>query len=472
MQSERQLCNVPADGRRGASATPLEMGENMGSFRKSVALVTALGLAVTACGGDDDSSSGDDSEETADTTADEGADDNTSDDGGDTDADDGGDGDDAAEEPTGEPIKLMSVTTLNANGPTYENIAITAELAGDYINSNGGINGRPVEISVCDEQFDAAVAATCAREAVEEGVVSVVGSFTYFAEAIVPVIAESDITWFGACCPISPSELSDPHSFNIGNQPMYAVGAVRQAVEDGCENINAVIAEGADAIFRTPMENAMAAYGLTFNDVVITPTIAQDYSAEVAQATTDVDCMVVIMSETPYLTWNTALQQADTDVKQYGNQGNLNAISAVGAEEVTDGNIIAGMYPDISTAPWDEYRAALDEAGVDQQANDFNSLGGMGTWAAYMGFAQIANTIEGEVTAESFYEAASNTSALDLNGMVPVLDFTTEWTDGLPGYSRLFNRSVVYSMLDNGQVVPVDNEFVDVSDLAVGTPQG
>ena len=71
---------------------------------------------------------------------------------------------------------------------------------------------------------------------------SVVGSFTYFAEAIVPVIAESDITWFGACCPISPSELTSP-SFNIGNQPMYAVGMVRQAVEDGCEAINAVIVE-------------------------------------------------------------------------------------------------------------------------------------------------------------------------------------------------------------------------------------
>ena len=75
--------------------------------------------------------------------------------------------------------------------------------------------------------------------------VSVVGSFTYFAEAIVPVIAESDITWFGACCPITPSELTDPHSFNIGNQPMYAVGEVKRAVEDGCENINAVIIEGA-----------------------------------------------------------------------------------------------------------------------------------------------------------------------------------------------------------------------------------
>jgi len=439
----------------------------MSSFKKSVAAIAVFGLAISACGGDDDSSD-DTSEDTAADTSED-----TADDSGDEGGDSGEEtGDESGEEATGEPIKLMTVTTLNANGPTYENIAVTANLAADYINANGGINGRPLEVTVCDEQFDAAIAASCAREAVEQGAVSIVGSFTYFAEAIVPVIAESDMTWFGACCPISPSELSDPHSFPMGNQPMYAVGEVKAAVEDGCENINAVIAEGADAIFRTPMENAMTAYGRTFNDVIITPTIAQDYSAEVAQATTDVDCIVVVMSETPFLTWNTALQQAETDVKQYGNQGNLNAISAKGAEEVTDGNIISGMYPDISTAPWDEYRKTLEENDIDQEALDFNSLGGMGTWAAYMGFAQIASTIEGDVTAASFFEAASNTTALDLDGMVPVLDFTQEWTDGLPGYNRLFNRSVVYSKLDNGQVVPVDNEFSDVTDLALGEPQG
>lgn len=429
----------------------------MVGFRKSIALVAVLGFAVSACGSSSDGDGASTDEPSA-----------TAAEPGDTTGDSS---DGATGEATGEPIKLMTVATLNANGPTYENISITATLAADFINSNGGINGRMLEVTVCDEQFDAAVAATCARQAVEEGAVSVVGSFTYFAEAIVPVIAESDMTWFGACCPISPSELSDPHSFPIGNQPMYAVGEVKRAVEDGCESINAVIAEGADAIFRTPMENAMKAYGMTFGDVITTPTIAQEYSSEVAQATSNADCIVVVMSETPFLTWNTALQQADTTVKQYGNQGNLNAISAVGAEEVTNGNIISGMYPDISTAPWDDYRAALDAGGIDQEANDFNSLGGMGTWAAYMGFTQIASTIEGDITAASFYEAASNTTSLDLNGMVPVLDFTQEWTDGLPGYNRLFNRSVVYSMLENGAVVPVDNEFFDVSDLALGVAQ-
>ncbi len=373
------------------------------------------------------------------------------------------------EAPTGEPLKVMTVTTLNAAGPTYENIAKTAEAYAQYINARGGIAGRPLEVTVCDEQFDPAVATTCARDAVEGEMVSVVGSFTFFAESIVPVIAESDITWFGACCPITPSELTSKHSFNIGNQPMYAVGAVKKAVDDGCENINTVIVEGADAIFLPPMENAMKALGKSFGAVVSLPATAQDYSAEVAEVTgNDADCVISIIGETPFITWNTAWTQSGTEAVQYGPQGNLNDVSAKGNEEATDGDIVAGMYPDISTAPWDEYRVALDEAGLDTTELDYNSLGGMGTWAAFVAFTQIAETIEGDITAASFFEAASNTSNLDLNGMVPVLDFTQEWTDGLPGYERLFNRSVVFSTLEDGKIVPLTTEFEDVGKLATG----
>ena len=145
---------------------------------------------------------------------------------------------------------------------------------------------------------------------------------------------------------------------------MYAVGAVKKAVDDGCKNINAVIIDGAQ-IFIPPMENAMANLGQEFGDVIILPPTAQDYSAEVAQATTDADCVISIISETPFITWNTAWAQSGTDAQQYGPQGNLNEISAKGNEEATNGNIIVGMYPDISTEPWAEYRAALDEAGLD-----------------------------------------------------------------------------------------------------------
>lgn len=420
-------------------------------LRSAAAPLTVLALVVAACGGDDDGATPAPETTTAPAP---------------TDAPEEPDGPDEPE-PSGEPIKVMTVTTLNAAGPTYENIATTAEAYEQYINARGGIAGRPLDVTVCDEQFDPAVATTCARRAVEEGMVSIIGSFTFFAESIVPVIAESSITWFGACCPITPSELTSPYSFNIGNQPMYAVGAVKRAVDDGCANINAVIIDGAQ-IFIPPMENAIAALGKSFGEVVILPPTAQDYSAEVARATSGADCVISIISETPFITWNTAWAQSGTDAQQYGPQGNLNEISAAGNEAATDGNIIVGMYPDISTEPWAEYRVALDEAGLDTSALDYNSLGGMGTWAAYVAFTQIAESIDGEITAESFYEAASNTSRLDLNGMVPVLDFTQEWTDGLEGYQRLFNRSVVYSKLDNGKVVPLTTEFEDVGDLATG----
>ncbi|MEM9652654.1 MAG: ABC transporter substrate-binding protein [Actinomycetota bacterium] len=428
-----------------SSKSPVSLASIWRSRRGVFVLLAAFLFLAAACGSDSDSSAGDD--EFVDGPSEP--------------------ADEPADEPTGEPIKVMSVTTLNAAGPTYQNIANTAEVYAEYINARGGIGGRPLEVTVCDEQFDPAVAATCARQAVEEDMVAVVGSFTFFAESIVPVIAESDITWFGPCCPITPSELTSPHSFPIGNQPMYAVGAVKRAIDDGCTSINAVIIDGAQ-IFIPPMENAIAALGQSFGDVIILPPTAQDYSAEVAQATTDADCVIGIISETPYITWNTAWTQSGTEARQYGPQGNLNEVSAAGNEESTDGDIIAGMYPDISTSPWEQYRLALDEGGFDTSELDYNSLGGMGTWAAYVGFTIIAETIDGEINASSFFEAASNTSNLDLGGMVPNLDFTQEWTDGLEGYQRLFNRSVVFSELDNGKVVPLTTDFEDVGALATG----
>ncbi|WP_420638614.1 ABC transporter substrate-binding protein [Candidatus Poriferisocius sp.] len=413
-----------------------------------IALLAVFALVATACGNDDDDESAPAPSTPAPTEAPT---------------------PEPTEEPApAEPIKVMTVTTLNAAGPTYQNIANTAEAYAAYINARGGIAGRPLEVTVCDEMFDPSVASGCAREAVAEDMVSIVGSFTFFAESIVPEASQSDITWFGPCCPITPSELTSPHSFPIGNQPMYAVGAVKKAIEDGCQAISAVIIDGAQ-IFIPPMENAITALGQEFVDTIILPPTAQDYSSEVAQATSGgVDCVIGIISETPYITWNTAWSQSGTDARQYGPQGNLNEVSAAGAEEATDGDIIAGMYPDISTPPWEEYRVALEEGGYDLTAHDYNSLGGMGTWAAFVAFTQIAETIDGEITASSFFEAASATDNLDLGGMVPVLDFTQEWTDGLEGYQRLFNRSVVFSTLENGKVVPLTTDFEDVGDLATG----
>jgi hypothetical protein len=98
---------------------------------------------------------------------------------------------------------------------------------------------------------------------------------------------------------------------------------------------------------------------------------------------------------------------------------------------------------------------------------DYNSLGGLGTWAAYTGMTKIMQGMKGDITAASFKDAVSKTTNLDTGGMVPVIDFTKPWTAN-PPLKRLFNRTVVFSTIKNGKVVPLTTNFEDVSDLALG----
>ncbi|MPY94430.1 MAG: ABC transporter substrate-binding protein [Acidimicrobiia bacterium] len=123
--------------------------------------VAALCLVAVSCGGDDS-----DDEATADT----GATATTS----------------GAAAPTGEPIKVMTMAPVNTDVPPYPNIPAAAEVYEQWINDQGGINGRPLEVTTCDTRGDVNEGAACARRAVEEGMVAVVGSFTFEPAASSP----------------------------------------------------------------------------------------------------------------------------------------------------------------------------------------------------------------------------------------------------------------------------------------------
>ncbi len=411
----------------------------------------ALGVcafALTACGGDDDTS--------GDTTAES------------TEAAGGGAG---GEEAKGEPIVTWTYTDVNTEGPQYKNIEETARVYEEWINSHGGIDGRPLEANFCDARGTPTGVAACGREAVSGGAVAVVGNFTFTGDAIIPILEKGKTAQWGNCCAIAPSELVSPISFPMGNQPLYSVGLVKKAVEDGCKNINGVIIEGAEA-FIPLMENAAKAEGTKIGKFVTLPATAQDYAPQVAEATSGgADCLVMIVSETPYIAWMPAFAQSGSDAKMYGPQGNFNENAVKGFGEIVEGDVTAGMYPDISLPQWDDYRAALEEFDADM-SQDYNSLGGMGTWAAYEGFKQVVESMGGgELNNETFLKAAE-TAKIDLPGMVPPLNMAENWgkTGGPEGYDRLVNRCVVFSEFDgSGKLTPLGDEFTDVSEIAGGT---
>lgn len=385
----------------------------------------------------------------------------------------GGSGDtaaDTADAPEGDPIITYTITDVNTEGPQYKNIQETARVYQEWVNANGGIAGRPLEARFCDARGTPTDAAACARKAVQDDAVAVVGNFTFTGDAIVPILDKAGISYFGNCCAISAAELTTESVFPMGNQPLYGVGLVKRAVDDGCQNINGVIIEGAEA-FQPLMDNAAQNLDTKIGKYITLPATARDYAPQVAEATSGADCLVMIVSETPYVAWMSAYAQSGDQPTMYGPQGNLNEIAVRGNEQAAEGAIISGMYPDLALAQWDDFRSAIEEYEADPD-QDYNSLGGMGTWAAYTGFTEIVEAIEGDITAESFLAQVPETTFDDgLGGMVPPLDFSKPWSeDGGPeGFDRLFHRCVIFSQIKDGKVEPLTEEFEDVSELAGGS---
>ncbi len=413
----------------------------------AVFALLACAPVFAACGGSDSSSSGSEA----------------------TSAEETGGSEANEEQASGEPIVTWTYTDVNTEGPQYKNIEETERVYQEWINLHGGIAGRPLEAHFCDAHGTPTAVAACGREAVAGGAVAVVGNFTFTGDAIIPILERGKTAQWGNCCAIAPTELTSEVSFPMGNQPLYSVGLVKKAVEDGCEHINGVIIEGAEA-FIPLMENAAKAEGVKIEKFVTLPATAQDYSPQVAEATSGgADCLVMIVSETPYIVWMPAFAQSGSEAKMYGPQGNFNESAVKGFEEVVEGDVDAGMYPDISTPAWSEYREALAEFEADP-AQDYNSLGGMGTWAAYEGFKQVVESIKGAVNNQTFLKAAA-TAKVDLPGMVPPLDMAENWgkTGGPEGFERLVNRCVVFSEFKEGKLVPSSTEFTDVSEIAGGT---
>lgn len=410
-------------------------------LRSLVVAGVAAAVALSACGGDDSS-------------------------GGSSGSGDGGGGS-QAKKLSGEPIKAMTIASVNTEGPPFPAIPETAKLYEKWVNDNGGIKGRPLQVITCDDRGVAPGATDCARQAVQQKVAAVVGSYTFAAESIVPVLEKGNVAWFGMCCPGTPSELTSKASFPVGSGPLYSTGFTKRAIEDGCKKINAVVIDGAQPYIPL-MDGAMKAAGKSFaKKPIILPATSQDYSPQVAEATGGgADCVLMVVSEGPYTAWMGPWAQSGTKARMYGPQGNLDSVSIKGNEQAAEGSVIAGSYPDLSTAPWKDFRAAIDQYNPPDDL-DYNSLAGMGTWAGYTAFKKIIEGMSGTVDGKSFMDAAAGTSSLDMGGMVPPLDFTKEWSAN-PPYRRLVNHGVVFSQVKDGKIQPLTTDFEDVSAAALG----
>jgi ABC-type branched-subunit amino acid transport system substrate-binding protein len=451
-------------------------------------VLAAAALVVASCGDDDDDDAGggasteapgdDAPTTTAGDTGDTSATATTAESGsgttgsGDTDAPAGdvepggnptvGTGDVPAE---GDPIKVMTVAPINSQTPPYPNIHEAARIYGEWINDRGGINGRPLEVVLCDGRGDPNEDANCGRQAADEGVVALVGSFSFDMSQLVPILEDENIALFGSCCPIAEIELTSPISFVTGSNFAIGAGAVQKLIDDGCESTAVVIIDVPIADFAESVTRAVYEYNgrdpeeLKF---VRIPLTASDYSAQVAQAIDGTDCIYGGISDQNWAAFLPAMQSLGGTQRLYGHQGNLNGPIAEQFPELTEGGISVNAYPNIAGPMWEDYRAALEE--YDAPDLDWNSLAGLGTWAAYEQFVAVVQQMDGEITNDTFMDAANSATNIETGGMAPPLDLSTPWDGMGGGYARVFNRTVTFDQISDGELTPTDDPPQDMTD--------
>jgi hypothetical protein len=310
--------------------------------------------------------------------------------------------------------------------------------------------------------------ATCGRKALDAGVVAVVGSFTITGDRITPILEKGKTAWFGLPVAATPAERNSPISFEIGSGGGTTIGMTKIAAQQGCKKPGLVIIDGATKAYTIANVSAvLAEFDVKLAKTVAIPLAATDYSPQVAQAVQGTDCLLLGLGRTNEESWMPAFAQSGGKQRLYSTQGNLNANLAAKFPEQTQDAVTAGWYPDMTAPAFKDYREAL--ATYKPPKQDWEGGGALGTWTGYTAFKAIADKISGPITHESFLAAANKTTALDTNGMTPILDLSKEWKAGPPSMRRAFNRSVSYAIVKDGKFQPMPPDSDDLSELIIKT---
>lgn len=452
------------------------------------AAMACLALVVAACGSDDSSDTpaeeaeeavddaatsvaeaAEDAVDTVESTVEEAADEQESDT---TEAMTEDTAGDAGGEASGEPVKVMVISQIEAPDFAFPESASVVEAAAEQLNAAGGINGQPVEILVCNDQRDQNAAAACAREAVSEDVVAVLGIFSLFGDAILPVLEEAGIPYVGNTI-LSASDSSNPVSFPFDGGVVGGGATVGQQMAlAGCEAVGAIgYDNAASTLYMSWVETGATSEGAEWVGDVRVPEGNPDYGPAVASIVSQgADCAFVSLPPAEAAKLLGAVAQSGEDLRVGTGVSTMppQVIAAVPAE-ATEGAILTSANPTTQDTDFpgvQEYIDAMTEAGVPE--DQINGSYGLLSYARAQVLFNALAAIDGEITAETAIEALSN-----ITDPGTPLYGTFSTTEEFPqeGFNRLFNFTALVYTAEGQQLVLVSDDFVDVTELVNSSAQ-
>jgi ABC-type branched-subunit amino acid transport system substrate-binding protein len=372
-------------------------------------------------------------------------------------------------------ITVMTWAPQDTKATNKPGMPALAHAYARWINAEGGINGRKLKVLTCNDHNDSVAAAKCARRAVKENAVAVVGSYSQYADSFFPSLEGAGIPYIGGYG-ITNAEFTSPLSYPVnGGQPALLAGLGSALA--GCGPV-ALIRPDTIAGDQLPplLDSGLKAGGHRGSNDQRAAEDATEYDGQAERAlrtttvgTADDGCVVPALGDRngTFMDSFRRAREGFPEVRTATVLGSVDqtVIDATGgASGPYEGSYITGWYPVASDPRWDGMKQVIREQAFGDNRIDPADAGVQTTWIAYTVFRQIVESLgDGEVSADTVAEALDDGLEVSTGGLTPRLRWRFQDKLAAVGFPRLVNANVTLQVVRDGRLVSARKGFVDTT---------
>ncbi|NKQ26017.1 ABC transporter substrate-binding protein [Streptomyces galbus] len=343
-----------------------------------------------------------------------------------------------------------------------------------WVNAQGGLGGRSLKVLTCNDRNDSVGAAKCARRAVKEGAVAVVGSYSQYSDSFFPTLQGAGIPYIGGYG-VTNAEFTSPLSYPVnGGQPALLAGLGRE-LSGVCGHIALVRPDtiAGDAL-PSLLDSGLHAGGHAAATDQPAAEDATEYSAQARQALAEAargggkGCVVPALGDRTSTFMDSFRRDGDaSSVRTATVLGSVDqtVIDATGgASGPYEGAYVTGWYPVAGDPRWNGMKKIINDEAFTDNRIDADDTGVQTTYIAYTVFKKVVESLgTGRVTADTVRSALDDGLRIETGGLTPALRWQFADRLGSVGLPRLVNADVSLQVVREGRLVAAKSGSVDVT---------
>jgi hypothetical protein len=356
------------------------------------------------------------------------------------------------------PIRIGALVPVTGLG--LSNYLAAFRAAVRSINAHGGVRGRPVLLENCDDQNDANLAQSCARQLASDYVIATASDASGFSMVEGPILDNMGIPQVGNA-PLNPEDSTLPTSFPITGGPLAQVaGGIVGMKRRGLQSLFVAASDSPSGHNTVMLADKVTKAGQVSLSSTFVPVSAADLSAYI-KAAMQSKAEVVFPALTPaqtiqFVKTSKAAGASYTIMVPYGQFSPRDILAMGGPGALTENDIEFSAVPPLSAA--DQFSAIkLFTADMDAElaagdmdaAADLRSGGSLSAWLSVQIIFKLASTL-GTINASTIWAALLTYPSVDTLGLTPT------WIpskSGPSGSARLTNLNGYLVTQHRGQEV-------------------